>query len=110
MPRIASRWSLLLIVYLTNTASLFAAFKAAALTLSPGQNVLLLSIHTVSMFVSQVSDFGYSRPAYRNLAQRPELAEQAKYYYGVNFQRFLILRFRLPIAYVSCRNPMSLCP
>jgi O-antigen/teichoic acid export membrane protein len=99
MPRIASRWSLLLIVYLTNTASLFAAFKAAALTLSPSQNVLLLSIHTVSMFVSQLSDFGYSRPAYRNLAQRPELAEQARYYYSVNFQRFLIMLFCLPIAY-----------
>src|SRR5438552_11885436 len=113
MPRIASRWSLLLIVYLTNTASLFAAFKAAALTLSPSQNVLLLSIHTVSMFVSQVSDFGYSRPAYRNLAQRPELAEQAKYYYGVNLQRFLILLFCLTIAYVfmpKSDEPLILIP
>jgi hypothetical protein len=100
MPRIASRWSLLLIVYLTNTASLFAAFKAAALTLSPSQNVLLLSIHSVSMFVAQISDLGYSRPAYRNLAQRPQLAEQAKYYYSVNFQRFLIMLLCLPIACV----------
>src|SRR5215208_2579110 len=88
MPHVTSRLSLMLIVYVTNTASLFVAFKAAALTLSPSQNVLLLSIHSVSMFVSQASDLGYSRPAYRNLAQRPELAEQAKYYYGVNLQRF----------------------
>jgi len=100
MPHIASRLSLMLIVYVTNTASLFLAFKAAALTLSPSQNVLLLSIHSVSMFVSQVSDLGYSRPAYRNLAQRPRLADQAKYYYSVNFQRFLIMLVCLPIACV----------
>jgi O-antigen/teichoic acid export membrane protein len=100
MPHIASRLSLMLIVYLANTASLFLAFKASALTLSPGQNVLLLSIHSVSMFVSQISDLGYSRPAYRNLAQKPALAEQARYYYRVNFQRFLIMLFCLPIAYV----------
>jgi O-antigen/teichoic acid export membrane protein len=100
MPHITSRLSLMLIVYVTNTASLFVAFKASALTLSPSQNVLLLSIHSVSMFVSQVSDLGYSRPAYRNLAQRPELAEQAQYYYSVNFQRFLIMLFCLPMAYV----------
>jgi len=100
MPKITSRLSLMLIVYLTNTASLFVAFKASALTLSPSQNVLLLSIHTVSIFVSQFSDLGYSRPAYRNLAQKPELAEQARYYYSVNFQRFLIMLFCLPIMYV----------
>jgi O-antigen/teichoic acid export membrane protein len=34
------------------------------------------------------------------LAQEPELAEQARYYYRVNFQRFLIMLFCLPIAYV----------
>jgi hypothetical protein len=100
MPNVTSRLSLMLLLYVANTASLFAAFKAAALTLSPSQNVLLLSIHSVSTFVSQVSDLGYSRPAYRNLAQRPELAEQASYYYKVNFQRFLIMLFCLPIAYV----------
>ena len=98
MPHITSRLSLMLIVYVTNTASLFLGFKAGAMTLSPSQNVLLLSVHSVSMFVAQVSDFGYSRPAYRNLAQRPELAEQAKYYYRVNFQRFLIMLFCLPLA------------
>ena len=100
MPDVTSRLSLMLALYVTNTASLFVAFKASALTLSPSQNVLLLSIHSVCMFVSQVSDLGYSRPAYRNLAQRPELAEQASYYYKVNFQRFLIMLFCLPIAYV----------
>jgi O-antigen/teichoic acid export membrane protein len=100
MPQITSRLSLMLIVYVTNTASLFLGFKAAALTLSPSQNVLLLSIHSISMFVAQVSDLGYSRPAYRNLAQRPQLAEQAKYYYRVNFQRFLVMLFCLPIACV----------
>jgi hypothetical protein len=99
MPNVTSRLSLMLVLYVANTASLFVAFKAAALTLSSGQNVLLLSIHSVTMFVSQVSDLGYSRPAYRNLAQRPELAEQASYYYKVNFQRFLIMLFCLPIAY-----------
>jgi len=56
MPRNTSRLSLMLIVYVANTASLFLAFKAAALTLSTSQNVLLLSIHSVSGFVSQVSD------------------------------------------------------
>jgi hypothetical protein len=100
MPHITSRLSLMLIVYVTNTATLFLGFKAAALTLSPGQNVLLLSVHSVSMFVAQISDLGYSRPAYRNLAQRPQLAEQAKYYYSVNFQRFLIMLLCLPIACV----------
>jgi O-antigen/teichoic acid export membrane protein len=113
MPHVTSRLSLMLIVYVTNTASLFVAFKAAALTLSPSQNVLLLSIHSVSMFVSQASDLGYSRPAYRNLAQRPELAEQAKYYYGVNLQRFLILLFCLPIAYIfmpKSDEPLILIP
>jgi hypothetical protein len=100
MPLITSRLSLMLIVYVTNTATLFLGFKAAALTLSPGQNVLLLSVHSVSMFVAQISDLGYSRPAYRNLAQRPQLAEQAKYYYSVNFQRFLIMLLCLPIACV----------
>jgi hypothetical protein len=100
MPNVTSRLSLMLALYVTNTASLFLAFKASALTLSPSQNVLLLSIHSVSMFVSQVSDLGYSRPAYRNLAQRPELAEQASYYYKVNFQRFMIMLLCLPIAYV----------
>ena len=99
MPQMTSRWSLMLIVYLTNTASLFVALKAAALTLSPAQNVLLLSIHSVSMFVSQASDLGYSRPAYRNLARRSDLADQAGYYYGVNFQRSLILLLCLPVAY-----------
>ena len=54
MPNVTSRLSLMLIVYVANTASLFVAFKAAALTLSPSQNVLLLSIHSVSMFASQV--------------------------------------------------------
>jgi hypothetical protein len=98
MPHFTSRLSLMLIVYVTNTASLFLGFKAGAMTLSPSQNVLLLSVHSVSMFVAQVSDLGYSRPAYRNLAQRPQLAEQAKYYYRVNFQRFLIMLFCLPIA------------
>ena len=100
MLNVTSRLPLMLVLYVTNTASLFVAFKASALTLSPSQNVLLLSIHSVSTFVSQVSDLGYSRPAYRNLAQRPELAEQASYYYKVNFQRFLIMLFCLPIAYV----------
>jgi hypothetical protein len=100
MPHITSRLSLMLIVYVANTASLFLAFKAVALTLSTSQNVLLLSIHSVSVFVSQVSDLGYSRPAYRNLAQRPQIAEQAKYYYSVNFQRFLIMLLCLPIACV----------
>jgi len=89
----------MLVLYVANTASLFIAFKAAALTLSPSQNVLLLSIHAVSMFASQVADLGYSRPAYRNLAQRPELAQQASYYYKVNFQRFIIMMFCLPVAY-----------
>jgi O-antigen/teichoic acid export membrane protein len=113
VPQITSRWSLMLIVYLTNTASLFVALKAAALTLSPSQNVILLSIHTVSMFVSQVSDLGYSRPAYRNLAQKPELAEQASYYYKVNFQRFLVLLFCLPIAYAfmpASEQPLIIIP
>jgi O-antigen/teichoic acid export membrane protein len=100
MSNVTSRLPLMLVLYVTNTASLFVAFKASALTLSPSQNVLLLSIHSVSTFVSQVSDLGYSRPAYRNLAQRPELAEQASYYYKVNSQRFLIMLFCLPIAYV----------
>jgi hypothetical protein len=100
MPHITSRLSLMLIVYVANTASLFLAFKAAALTLSTSQNVLLLSIHSVSMFVAQVSDLGYSRPAYRNLAQRPQIAEQARYYYSVNVQRFLIMLVCLPLACV----------
>ncbi|MBR0696604.1 lipopolysaccharide biosynthesis protein [Bradyrhizobium lablabi] len=100
MPNVTSRLSLMLVLYVTNTASLFLAFKAAALTLSPSQNVLLLSIHSVSMFASQISDLGYSRPAYRNLAQRPDLAEQASYYYKVNFQRFLTMLLCLPAAYV----------
>lgn len=100
MPNVTSRLSLMLVLYVTNTASLFLAFKAAALTLSPSQNVLLLSIHSVSMFASQMSDLGYSRPAYRNLAQRPELAEQANYYYRVNFQRFLTMLLCLPVAYL----------
>ena len=65
MPGISSRLYLMLVLYVANTASLFIAFKAAALTLSPSQNVLLLSIHAVSMFASQVADLGYSRPAYR---------------------------------------------
>jgi len=56
MPRNTSRLSLMLIVYVANTASLFLAFKAAALMLSTSQNVLLLSIHSVSVFVSQVLD------------------------------------------------------
>jgi hypothetical protein len=90
----------MLVLYLANTASLFVAFKAAALTLSPSQNVLLLSIHSVSMFASQVADLGYSRPAYRNLAQRPELAEQASYYFKVNVQRFLMMLLCLPFVYV----------
>jgi hypothetical protein len=99
MPNITSRLSLMLIVYLANTASLFIAFKASALTLSASQNVLLLSMHSLSIFVSQISDLGYSRPAYRNLAQKLELAEQAEYYYRVNFQRFLIALLCLPIVY-----------
>jgi O-antigen/teichoic acid export membrane protein len=100
MRNVTSRLSLMLVLYVANTASLFVAFKAAALTLSPSQNVLLLSIHSVSMFASQVADLGYSRPAYRNLAQRPELAEQAGYYFNVNFQRFLIMLLCLPVAYL----------
>src|ERR1700743_1589401 len=100
MPHITSRLSPMLTVYVANTASLFLAFKAAALTLSTSENVLLLSIHSVSVFVSQVSDLGYSRPANRNLAQRPQIAEQAKYYYSVNFQRFLIMLVCLPLACV----------
>lgn len=100
MPNISSRLCLMLVLYVANTASLFIAFKAAALTLSHTQNVLLLSIHSVSMFASQVVDLGYSRPAYRNLAQRAELAEQASYYYKVNFQRFLIMLVCLPVVYV----------
>jgi hypothetical protein len=98
MLHLTSRLSLMLIVYVANTASLFLGFKAAALMLSPSQNVLLLSIHSVSMFVAQASDLGYSRPAYRNLAQRSELTGQAEYYYGVNFQRFLIMLLCLPVA------------
>jgi hypothetical protein len=98
MPHITSRLLLMVFVYVTSTASLFLAFKAAALTLSTSQNVLLLSIHSVCIFASQVSDLGYSRPAYRNLAQRSQPAEQAKYYFGVNFQRFLIMLFCLPLA------------
>jgi len=98
MPQITSRLSLMLMVYVTSTATLFLGFKAAALTLSPAQNVLLLSIHSVSMFVAQISDLGYSRPAYRNLAQRAQLAEQAEYYYNVNFQRFMIMLVCLPVA------------
>jgi hypothetical protein len=82
----------------TNTATLFLAFKAAALTLSSSQNVLLLSVHSVCIFVSQISDLGYSRPAYRNLAQRPQPAEQANYYYRVNFQRSLVMLLCLPLA------------
>jgi hypothetical protein len=89
----------MLVLYVTNTASLFVAFRASALTLRPSQNVLLLSIHSVGMFASQVSDLGYSRPAYRNLAQRPELAEQASYYYKVDFQRFLIRRRRAQLCF-----------
>jgi hypothetical protein len=54
MPNVTSRLSLMLVLYVTNTASLFVAFKASALTLNPSQNVLLLSIHSVSMFASQV--------------------------------------------------------
>lgn len=100
MPSISSRLYLMLVLYVANTASLFVAFKAAALTLSHSQNVLLLSIHAVSMFASQVADLGYSRPAYRNLAQRPQVADQAAYYYKVNFQRFLIMLLCLPIAYM----------
>jgi O-antigen/teichoic acid export membrane protein len=100
MRNVTGRLSLMLVLYVANTASLFVAFKAAALTLSPSQNVLLLSIHSVSMFASQVADLGYSRPANRNLAQRPELAEQASYYFKVNVQRFLMMLLCLPVAYV----------
>lgn len=99
MPSISSRLFLMLVLYVANTASLFVAFKAAALTLSHSQNVLLLSIHAVCMFASQVADLGYSRPAYRNLAQRPQVADQAAYYYKVNAQRFLIMLLCLPVAY-----------
>ncbi len=99
MPSVQSRLPLMLALYVANTATLFVAFKAAALTLSPSQNVLLLSIHSVSMFASQVADLGYSRPAYRNLAQRPDPKEQANYYYKVNFQRFLIMLLCIPVAY-----------
>lgn len=100
MPNISGRLCLMLVLFVSNTASLFVAFKAAAITLSPSQNVLLLSIHSVSMFASQVADLGYSRPAYRNLAQRPQLADQASYYYKVNFQRFLMMLLCLPVAYI----------
>lgn len=100
MPNISGRLCLMLVLFVANTASLFVAFKAAAITLSPSQNVLLLSIHSVSMFASQVADLGYSRPAYRNLAQRPQLADQASYYYKVNFQRFLMMLLCLPVAYM----------
>lgn len=100
MPNISGRLCLMLALFVANTASLFVAFKAAAVTLSPSQNVLLLSIHSVSMFASQVADLGYSRPAYRNLAQRPQLADQAIYYYKVNFQRFLMMLLCLPVAYI----------
>lgn len=106
----ARRTILSILTYVLNQAAILALFKISAVHLEVAENVSVIAIHSLGVFVTLLVDLGYSRPAYRYVAHENDPTRQASYYFRVNLQRLVILTVSIPFlfAYLTYRLNLNL--